>query len=372
VSEKLPGFIPKDILPPYIGAATRPNPENPFDNEDVWVAVPSVGVAVLDGMGGMYNATLAAQTAGNTIEKILERMPPGLPNEFLEDHVIKILTDANNAVLNLPQNTENNMGATAAVVLYSADQSNPKRSNRITIGWAGDVRVYITDNWHLKHATIDHRSSIQNLARTTHEKQSDIQERIAQANNPKLQLTSDEYMAFRTSYVITEYIGNPDFQAEVNTVSVRPGQKIIIVSDGVTDNLTVPEIIAGIHGKNNAMAAYNIVSLAQHFAMEYGRERRKSDDATCIITDTLPVEIRRGKIRNPEIAIRETKTMAELFDVLDKIKEIQGSNTVYSANTLKDLIRKLYMDPSRIPLGMITYGAGLRIKVCQILDIPMV
>ncbi len=162
----------------------------------------------------------------------------------------------------------------------------------------GDSRVYVlTKDGHLKHITTD--DSV--LASFGHSKQviGELQKKVANLSNSEIRrfkemspYTSNKYdkmikFAINSRNDITQSMGHKDgINPEIVTFEVNHGDKVIITSDGVHDNLSDQEIIDCIaRGKTAEKAADILVKTARERSLDETCARAKLDDTTAVVME---------------------------------------------------------------------------------------
>lgn len=186
-------------------------------NEDCYKSDPDLGLwLVADGVGGHANGevasaivrdTIAAEVAGGT-------------------ELTKAVPRAHKAVLKeIDLREGSNMGSTVVAVTL--------RDDRYDIVWVGDSRAYLYDG-SIKQLTQDHNPVNQMLAQGI--------------------LTAEEAEAHPDRHVLSQSLG------VANTVKVdpghvtgklKPGQQILLCSDGLTDELSDAEIATELSGHSS-------------------------------------------------------------------------------------------------------------------------
>lgn len=163
--------------------------------------------AVCDGCGGYAGGGIAAQSvlevlAGKRAEQMLE-----------EEYLRKVLEECNGAVLEKKsENPQYSAMCTTVAGIVCCD-------SRISIFHAGDSRVYRCDRWGIARMTIDH-SVVQNMVDSG-------------------RLTEEEARVSPNRNIINRCIGIecPPPDIYVSRSSIGPGEKFLICSDGLWENV---------------------------------------------------------------------------------------------------------------------------------------
>lgn len=179
------------------------------NNEDNYLSAPEIGLwAVADGMGGHEAGEVASAIVKETLYQ----------TSHLGQSLEEAIQNCHQAVLAAAQNGRGSKGMGSTVVALSS------HDNHYIISWVGDSRAYLwtpdPDGGRLEQLTTDH-SYVQMLVAT-----GSIDESEADHHPDK--------------HIITQCIGSPDNdRLNVDTIegNWRPGQWILLCSDGLTDEL---------------------------------------------------------------------------------------------------------------------------------------
>lgn len=191
-------------------------------NQDAVVAGDVAGrplLMVADGMGGHSTGEVASALAAETIQRELRRSrahPPAALARALQSANADVLEHARSDV------RHRGMGTTLTAVLIDDQVA--------LVAHVGDSRAYLLRDGRLRVLTEDH---------------SWVAERVKQGL-----LTEDEARRHRWRNVITNALGATDaFRLDLAHVLLRPGDRLLLVSDGVSALLTEPllreELAAG-------------------------------------------------------------------------------------------------------------------------------
>jgi len=191
-------------------------------NQDV-VLVKSLGkynnlYLLADGMGGYKNGAYAANFITSNLYEELKSLQ-NIDRESIQKKVnktTKALTLEN-------EKLESKMGATLGGVIQS--------SNDLHCFWVGDVKI-----WHIKHGQIVFESVEHNL------KNELIENKVfVEASNAK-----------KYNHIVTRAIQNDIKKARIGyklIIDFKPGDYILIASDGVTDVLGVHQLLEIVNSK---------------------------------------------------------------------------------------------------------------------------
>lgn len=174
-------------------------------NEDFFVANDAQGLwIVADGMGGLEHGQLASETACLSIAKSIQQ-------GYTVNHA---LIEAHAKVIDKFQG----MGTTVVVV--------QRINTRFAVYWLGDSRAYQIASSHIIQLTTDH-SFVQRLV-------------------DKGLLTPDEARRHPRRNIIEQFIGvhsEADITPGVCECDIIPGQKLLLCSDGLSEELTDEQIL---------------------------------------------------------------------------------------------------------------------------------
>ena len=187
-------------------------------NEDRYIVREERGtllLAVADGVGGVPGGEVAADAAVNALAQRFFGAGDGRPTA---DRLADAMRDANTAVLRAAESSGVPSAATtivAAVVLGA----------RVVVGNLGDSRAYLVRARAARQLTDDHSGAIPGG--------------------------------------ITRFAGDPrGVQPDVFVEELRPGDRVVLCSDGLTRHVTPDEIAATLGGRTLEDGADALVSLA--------------------------------------------------------------------------------------------------------------
>ena len=185
-------------------------------NEDSILLVPEKGLfAVADGMGGHRGGRVASQMVTGELGRIVREAASPMEHEDLAG----ALREVNRRVYETGlQNEElHAMGSTCVVVSFVGD--------RLHLAHVGDSRCYRVRGKEVEQLTSDHRA---------------IQPMIDQGA-----ITEVESRLHPLRNVLTRSVGvEAEVDVESRELPVRPGDRFLLCSDGLSDMLTQQEIVA--------------------------------------------------------------------------------------------------------------------------------
>ncbi len=207
----------------HIGA--RDNQEDTFAISDFldgqFVNKNGVLAVVADGMGGLDLGEEASRVAAGAFMEVYKNRNS---EEAMPESLMRALTIANTAVFDLAFDggTEKDLGTTLVAAAICDDQ----------LYWisAGDSRIYLLRDRKLKQLTTDH-----------------IYANHLEKDVAKGKITSKEAKKHPERDYLTSYLGLSELK-EVsqpdNPLIIKPGDDILLCSDGLTNTLTEAQIVS--------------------------------------------------------------------------------------------------------------------------------
>src|SRR5271165_6045669 len=173
---------------------------------------------VVDGVGGHAGGDLAAEIALTTIAAELADGPD------VEQRIRRAITAANNEICRKAASDETLRGMGCVLTLAVL------RAGRMTVGHVGDSRLYLIWNGGLRKLTSDH---------------SPVGEREdrGELSEEEAMLHPRRHEVFRDLGSHMRDVEDDDF-IEVREFPFKPDAAVLLCSDGLTDMLTSPEILA--------------------------------------------------------------------------------------------------------------------------------
>jgi serine/threonine protein phosphatase PrpC len=179
-------------------------------NEDALLARPPL-FAVADGMGGAQAGEVASKIATEALEQA------GPADEAPEPYLRRVVESANERIHGLAERdaSRSGMGTTLTAALVREDE--------ISIAHVGDSRAYLWRDGELRRLTSDH-SLVEELRRQG-------------------RLTDEQAEEHPQRSIITRALG-PEADVEVDTMTYpgRPGDVILLCSDGLTTMISEQRI----------------------------------------------------------------------------------------------------------------------------------
>ena len=216
------------------------------NNEDAFVTVPEIGLAVLaDGMGGHLAGEVASGIAVDIVTRNLlgtlaavQKNTPEAQAPSLEAQSIKTAIELANSAIHEASSERPEcagMGATLVAAVF--------HDNKICVAHVGDSRLYRLRDGTLEQITEDH-SMIQELLRRGF-------------------ITPEEARTSTNKNVVTRALGiDANVQVEISEHPVAAGDLYLLCSDGLSDVLTDEAIAAALtqYSGNLDEALHRLVS----------------------------------------------------------------------------------------------------------------
>ena len=222
-------------------------------NEDSAVVIPigqrGVVLAVADGVGGMPEGQKASRVA---LETLVESLSKARESTRLRVSILDAIEKANRRILAMKA------GATTLAIAQIVD-------HRVRTYHVGDSEVIVVGGGGvLKLQTLSHGP-------------------VAYGVHCGL-IDPDEAMVHEARNLVSNVVGDRDMRIEIGPVRRLAVRDVVLLcSDGITDNLTIPEIADRISGKPIEAAAESIIE-GLRIRREQNADRVfKEDDATFLI-----------------------------------------------------------------------------------------
>lgn len=241
-------------LPLYIHGSTDVGRQRAQNEDSYRIAAQPDGsrlLVVCDGMGGHEAGEVASQVASDRIVEVLATSSPDHPPRALYQAFI----DANQAVLDAALTRGAEGMGTTGVIAWVMD-------SRCYVGWVGDSRLYQFREGAPVDRTRDHT-------------------RVAQMVSHGI-LTEEEARNHPDAHVLVQALGGSAgvqkrFKPEVWTepLELRPGDVVLLCSDGLYDFIEDPELYPLIEGLDYQDAVARLIQTAN--------ERGGADNITVIL-----------------------------------------------------------------------------------------
>jgi len=281
-ADKLPGNLGEGGPFVFAEGTFAGSLEHPDHNEDATLILSdSRTVAVFDGLGGGERGEEASAIARELFVMLLQNLPRDLTEEEAIAVLDRIFREADRAIVFYASQVQAmGMGTAAtAVVLVNGDAPDAWRA---VVGSVADTRAYLFRDGCLQAITVDNVSG--STSEATIEEMARIQMAWATAEQADdLFDVYEEFFAFRS---INQPLGEGTVDPRIVVVATQPGDRIILRTDGIHDNLTSGEIAVFLGGTDAEGAAAALIagarerSVSKHF-------RAKPDDMSVVVIDRV-------------------------------------------------------------------------------------
>lgn len=341
-------------------------------NDDTYIVDPDLGLAVVaDGIGGMHRGDIAASIACRVVREQLRRHrrdleafvadPAGYKRDRIEDRLREAVQAANTEVFAAGEALApgRGMGCTleAALVL----------GHTAFAAHVGDARTYFVRAGRAQQITEDHSVVAEKVRRGT--------------------MTVDEAKVAPGRNLITRAVGNlPTLRVDTMVMSFSEGDRLVLVSDGVTryledvelgvlchsgdpacpgdvvglarsrggaDNITAV-VVAGHPDATHPIAAIDLDELRRSWLLEglTGRELRRVAEV-----------VEKRAVKSGRVLFREGTLGQELFIVLEGEVTITSAGRTLATCRAGDVLGEVALldPPVRSATALVTMAARLAV-----------
>ncbi|MBI2631288.1 protein phosphatase 2C domain-containing protein [Candidatus Nomurabacteria bacterium] len=328
---------------------------HPDVNEDAILADEEHrAFGVFDGMGGHDDAEAAAKASAEYMKGRLLEIEGGLSLEEAREKFAQIIKETDIFLQEKFQNYKDKKPATTCSVLKI--HKDERGREWALIGSVGDSRVYkISPGGALEQMTKDDDSinDIRNWPGIDEQTRIAAQEKMARkiANARSLgELEDKEKSFFMTRNVITIALGLNIEAPAISALHLEKGERFLITSDGIHDNLTTGEIEETVNELGTpAEISKKLVekSLARSRQGKDEEPRAKPDDMTAIVVEIEPSkEKAKGALGTIEKVKKAARAMG---DSLKIFPEAIGELAEAEAGEYKPAGRKKIANKSSAP-----------------------
>ena len=296
---------------------------HPWLNMDATFTVDAPGCAlaggVCDGVGGDPGSERAAQVTAEIAHQVYSQ--PG--TEYLGRAEAALLT--RQTLIAAQEAIRDDYAEVATTAAMTTIHTDPETGQRFAnIAWLGDSRVYVIRDGEILYRTLDdgmvHNSPILDEMYSDEAPEYRVQAFLESVT--EVDTTTPAGCELAGVLGLRNMIDNClDGWGEPNIhphqVDVLPGDIILVTSDGVHDNLTNQEILAGIR---DGATAEQQVGAALTRSRSKQHRRAKSDDITAVILRVPPRTT--TELLCKEAGIPYTKELQDLDAASVRIAEI--------------------------------------------------
>jgi protein phosphatase len=278
------------------GVTTRSARSHNGENEDSNINRPEMGLfAVFDGMGGEEGGAVASRSAAQEIAAYYaatghsDKGSDVQDEQALRERIVEAITAARVKVLAQIGAAGFPEGATTATIIKT--WKTPEGKTKALVANLGDSRAYAIRNGRLMQLTYD--DNMVDRLSTEDAKREEINKNLDTIT------TKEEYealdpltqIAFKRRNIITHNLEDGleiTDQRRIGVIELKPGDKILICTDGIHDNLTNKEIEKALDAQKTPQELSSwIVRAANERSQEDGEKniRAKDDDMTAIVVE---------------------------------------------------------------------------------------
>ena len=236
---------------------------------------------VFDGMGGHDGGDIASRTAEEYFSKHAEDMKDGGNVEFAKQALKHMMMGAHQAVLERRLKTPGSkMGATATVLKFYTDEAGKTWA---LIASVGDSRVYRAEEDGNVSQVSEDDDTLKNFFPDPEEHKA-AAKKIANATSTN-GFNDIELAAFNNRNVISAALGTRVESLKIIAVPAERGDRFLLTSDGVHDNLTTDKILEIVReSQSPENIARNLINKSREHSRS-GQFRAKPDDMTALFVE---------------------------------------------------------------------------------------
>ncbi len=287
----------KNKLPTlYFGEYTRSSEKHPDRNEDRMFFIEEGALGVFDGLGSKKHkgSEEAAEIASNETKELFEKYIGRVhTKEDAEDLVEDALIISSEQILKKNFDKEKNIRTTGAIgFLWQDDQGD----TYFTHGHVGDSRIYLFNKLEgLNMLTLDHNIAREEIFEEELEKEElkydEIYDKVKKIQlkldnyTGETELTDDERRFLENRNKIAQTLGDPScINPDIKTIKLEPGDRILALTDGISDNLTHEDIRRILEEyTNNKQALEELIKQSVVVSKMVDNPRSKYDDMAIVI-----------------------------------------------------------------------------------------
>lgn len=313
--------------PPILGFVEKGRPERKKQCEDVKINDPDKGLFFVgDGVStasGWFAASELARgvqkSLGTTLDKEIENIAGNmsldakkrteLVDAFVRSRILATLVRTNRDIYTQAL-LDPRLGQSASTASLAKLVEMPDGEQRLFLSNAGDSRMFLVRDGKLHRLTQDDSMLTQAV------RKGDVsQERawkIDQADSID-DLTDAERGYFKFRHMMYRAVGGQENETyEVSAIDVQPGDRLMIASDGVTDQLKEYEILSLlISQKEDRAAERGLQQAAENMSFNGTAARSKADDISALVRTIGERGPDRSYLRSVQEHVRATDITPE-------------------------------------------------------------
>lgn len=318
--------------------------KHPEINEDAFFVSGSDGefrgAGVFDGVAGEAGGQFAAEAARNEVSsyliEVMGNYPHGLTSDQAEKIAQEAIRKANDAVLRkqgeeIEGKSYPNMLTTGCIVVpYREKRTENGREITVygvVVANVGDSRAYRLTDGKLKQVSVD--DNLIRIKVNNDDEALRIQSMLNNVSDPNsLPKNLTEYFGQRN--IITQALGNQRVEPSIISVELKQGDRVILCTDGIFDNLTDEEMEKILDlNPNSADAVSNLINAAQERANSQ-HQRAKPDDMTAVVITFGRGETSSSSSSHLPSSSEESRSGLPkvLKGLADKVKNLLNNQTI--------------------------------------------
>lgn len=232
--------------------------ENNEDSINVKIFPDTTLCIVADGMGGQAAGEIASKRAVEVVPReIRKNLTAAATTDEAKSIVRKAVVQANEEIITMGSLDRDlrNMGTTIVLTLW-------RHGSEMYIANLGDSRCYFVHDGAIQQLTVDHS--------------------LAQALVENKTISAAEAKDHRFRNVLWKYLGSKEVKdgPEVKLVTIQPGDRFLLCSDGLTGPLSDPQLLSFIQEHPDVQECAD--GLGQ-FALDNGSR----DNVSCIVIEVV-------------------------------------------------------------------------------------
>ena len=245
--------------------------KHPDRNEDAFLVDTENNVyAVFDGVGGIEGGDIASTAARKSAAEMARSQQAPTDLESVTTYLRKMLDEASASILDV------SLKAATTAVITKVSKFNDELY--ASVAHSGDSRAYLLSDGVLMALTADHTP----FRKPGYTLEAMRQQEVLADTDTISVLSPAEAEMFRRRNVIGASLGRgAEVHADIKHFPVKPGDTLLLTSDGVHDNLTTDEMQSLLANDGSKDLARTLVNAANKRAKE-DHFRAKMDDITAV------------------------------------------------------------------------------------------
>ncbi len=258
--------------------------DHPKENQDALLEISDKKVfGVIDGMGGHAGGAIASNMVKKLVEDAYKALPERATAEEVKKDLTEILKAANKKIIEDAKNNPDNLGMGTTAALVKIWEGGADKSRKAIIANVGDSRVYIMHaDGKLEVITNDYNAVI---GSEEEQEAKLVQEHLSsvKSDDDLEKLTTYEQISFDNRNVVEQALGHGNPEPRIYEINIKDGDRLIITSDGIHDNLTDNEIGDIMRSTKGGKESVDALIKNTQIRSHDGSIRSKPDDFSAIV-----------------------------------------------------------------------------------------